>query len=270
MSFLVFACFMPYCLPMNNDLIIAVQKRVDEGVPARSVAFDWQGRRYWIKIALKAQNNSWHKVQNFFATLLGNAMLRVTVSRPLNEGLQDEAQRLERVAKRGVLVPDVVAQAPGWLLLSDIGPCLFDQLQQVENKEPLLIKAAEAMAGLHNVGGWHGTGQLRDMISAPDGRIGFIDFEENVGEVMSPLEAQARDILRLLISAVRFDVGDGALLQAMLNAYHQKSTVDVWGHLSKTLALMTPLAFVLKPFQQKLGRDLRHALLVYSALKKRS
>lgn len=255
---------------MDTDLIIAVQKCVDEGVPARSVAFDWQGQRYWIKIGLHSQTNTWHKVQNFCAGLLGNPLLRATVSRPFDEGLSDEEKRLQRVANRGVLVPEVVARQPGWLLLSDIGPCMFDLIEQSADKESLLLKAVQALADLHNAGGWHGTGQLRDMVLAKDARIGFIDFEENVGEAMEPVQAQARDLLRLLISAVRFDDGDGRLLQAMVKTYGECSSVNVWPVLGKTIKMMTPIVLLLKPFQKKLGRDLRHALLVYSALKKRS
>jgi len=252
---------------MTDDLTIAVQQCVDQGVPARSVPFDWKNQRYWIKIGLKSQENNWHKVQNFFAAILFNPVLRATVSLPLDEGLQGEARRLKRVAQRDVLVPVVVAQQPGWLLLSDIGPCLQSQLQTTEDKAGLILNAAQALSDLHQAGGWHGTGQLRDMIVGTDGRIGFIDFEECVGEAMDAPAAQARDIMRFLISAVRFDGGDGKLLTDILSIYRQNAPKEVWPHVASTLGLMKPLAFMLKPFEKKLGRDLRHALLVYNALK---
>ncbi len=253
---------------MKEALIIEVQLEVDKGVPARSVPFDWYGQRYWIKISLKSQANNWHRVQNFFAGLVGVGMLRATVSNAGEEGLQDEVSRLKRVAERGVLVPDVVATRPGWILLSDIGNSLFDEIQNCTDKPKLLCNAACAFAKLHNAGGWHGTGQLRDLVLSPDQEIGFIDFEENVGEAMDVDAAQARDVLRFLISSVRFDEGDGKLLETILNTYRENAPAHVWPQMRAALKLMKPVAFLLKPFQKKLGRDLRHALLVYSALQK--
>ena len=64
-------------------------------------------------------------------------------------------------------------------MLSDIGPSLFDHINQSDDKEALLNLAAQAMSKLHRAGGWHGTGQLRDMIY-DDGQIGYIDFEESI------------------------------------------------------------------------------------------
>ena len=252
---------------MEQDLIIATQQRVDEGVPARSVPFDWHGKRYWIKISLKSQKNTWHRLQNCFAILFRVPLLRATVSSSGDEGLSAECRRLERIAKRGVLVPKVVAQKPGWILLSDIGPCLYDQLNETDNKRDMLLLAARSMSKLHQANGWHGTGQLRDMIFA-DGQIGYIDFEENVGEAMETSAAQARDVLRFLISAVRYDTGDGQLLESLLHAYKEDAPKNVWPQIKTALKLMRPFACLLKPFQKNLGRDLRHALLVFNALKK--
>ncbi len=252
---------------MNNELISAVQACVDKGVPARSVPFDWDGARYWIKISLSSQKNNWHRLQNLFAGLTRTQILRSTISSSGQIGLDEEAARLERVAKRGVCVPCVIARKPGWVLLSDIGPCLFDVVNQTEDKTALLVLAVESLANLHQKGGWHGTGQLRDMIHCTDGKIGFIDFEEGVGEVMAREAAQARDVLRFLISIVRFDDGTGKLLEQVLSAYREKGPAEVWPHIKSGMRLIGPLAFILKPFQAKLGRDLREALLVYKALK---
>lgn len=252
---------------MEQELITAVQKTVDKGVGARSVPFDWQEKRYWIKIAIKSQMNNWHRVQNFFAALLGVPMLRATVSNAGDLGLDDEVRRLERVAGRGVLVPKVVAQKPGWILLDDIGVSLFSELEKSDCPDCLLKQAALAFADLHNAGGWHGTGQLRDLVVERDGKIGFIDFEESVGEAMDAKTAQARDILRFLISAVRFDAGDGKMLEMILQTYRKKGPDHVWPQMRSVLRLIRPIAFFLQPFHKKLGRDLRHALLVYNALK---
>lgn len=252
---------------MNKDLITAVQDKVDQGVGARCTAFNWNAELYWIKIALQPQKNNWHRLQNLLASLLGCPMLRATVSQAYDQGLTDEARRLHRVADRGVVVPRVVAQRPGWLLLDNIGSSLFDHVQQSETKQDLLCKGAAALARLHQNGGWHGTGQLRDMVLTPDNAIGFLDFEENVGEAMSPADAQARDILRFLISAVRFDQGDGELLRAILQAYKEHAPAEVWPPLQKVMKRASVLTSPLRPFKDKLGRDLRHALLVIQALK---
>jgi len=252
---------------MSKDMITAAQNHVDQGVGARNSPLMWDGQRYWVKIALKPQKNNWHRLQNLLAGILGCPMLRATVSHAYDQGLSDEARRLQRVAERGMIVPPVVAQRPGWLLLGDIGQSLFDHVQQSETKQDLLCQGACALAQLHQNGGWHGTGQLRDMVLTPDNQVGFLDFEENVGEAMPPADAQARDILRFLISAVRFDKGDGALLRAILQTYKQGAPDQVWPPLQKILKRASVLTSPLHPFKAKLGRDLRHALLVIQALK---
>ncbi|MDV7338022.1 hypothetical protein RYZ26_00345 [Terasakiella sp. A23] len=252
---------------MNDDLITAVQACVDKGVPARSVPFDWNGARYWIKISLASQKNIWHRLQDLVAFVTRAQIVRSTISASGQTGLDEEVARLKRVAERGVCVPQVIARKPGWVLLSDIGPCLFDAVNAADEKAPLLIQAIESLADLHQKGGWHGTGQLRDMITCPDGRIGFIDFEEGVGEVMAHEAAQARDVLRFLISIVRFDDGTGSLLEQVLAAYRAKAPKDVWPHVKSGMRLIAPLAVLLSPFEEKLGRDLREALLVYNAVK---
>lgn len=253
-----------------SKLINMVQKQVDQGVRARSVPLDWQGERYWIKIALQSQRNIWHRLQNIGAFLFRVPMLRATVSLAGAAGLEGEASRIKKIATRGVLAPKVVALQPGWLLLGDIGVSLFDQINQsadAEDKEKLLVLGARALSCLHAQGGWHGTGQLRDMIYA-GGEIGFIDFEESVGEVMSVVSAQARDLLRFLISAVRFDTGDGKLLETLVQTYETNAPQGVWAEIHSLLRVMGAVVFLLKPFHQKLGRDLRHAVLTYEALKK--
>lgn len=251
-------------------LIEAVQKQVDQGVLARCVPVDWEGKRYWIKIALQSQMNTWNRLQNFAAVLCRVPMLRATVSSSGEEGLKAEASHIKKVASRGALVPEVVAVNPGWILLSDIGVPLFDMVNETaraEEKEHFLMLGANALSSLHNMGGWHGTGQLRDMTHR-DGQIGFIDFEENVGEAMSPAAAQARDFMRFIISAVRFDSGDGKLLEKIVQAYEKKAPQAVWSEVRSLLRVLGVLVFLLKPFTSKLGRDLRHAVLTYEALKK--
>jgi len=253
-----------------SKLIEAVQKQIDQGVLARSVSIDWEGKRYWIKTALHSQMNTWHRLQDVAAFLFRVPMLRATISSSGEEGLKAEVSHIKKVAVRGVLVPEVVAVNVGWILLSDIGMPLFDLVDQapsVEEKEQFLTLGASSLSSLHNLDGWHGTGQLRDM-TYRDGQIGFIDFEENVGEAMRPAAAQARDLLRFLISAVRFDAGDGKLLEKIVQAYEKNAPQAIWPEVRSLLRVLGVLAFLLKPFRAKLGRDLRHAMLTYEALKK--
>ena len=155
---------------------------------------------FWIKIAIANQANGWHKTQNFFARLFACPMLRPTLSAPGQKGLDEEVRRLKRVREREVLVPEVVTRRPGWVLLEDIGQSLFQTLEQEKEQNrrtELLVHAAQSLAQLHQLKGWHGTGQLRDFVCGADNKIGFIDFEENVGDVMSLDDAQARDFYPL-------------------------------------------------------------------------
>ena len=91
----------------------------------------------------------------------------------------------------------MLAQGDDCLLLSDMGQTLAERLRRSRPEEArvLVSRAVEAIAAVHARGGYLGAPVARNLTVDAQGRIGFIDFEEDPGEVMPLADAQARDWL---------------------------------------------------------------------------
>ena len=127
--------------------------------------------------------------------------LRLPSLRPPRRRCGEEACRIERrrlheLAMHGVAVPEVVSCGHGFLVLSDMGCSMANELASAPHalREQLIEAAAAELAQVHARGGYVGQPLARNMTVNPDG-IGFIDLEEDPGEVMTLLQAQTRDWL---------------------------------------------------------------------------
>jgi len=255
--------------PAPTDDLATLAK---EGIPkARHRAFsvDWQGQKIWLKVSTPYNFYTWHKVQRAVAVLLGNPMLKPTVSIGGARGLEFEATRLMELKEKGVTVPNLIALTGEWLATNHIGTPLQDLLDQeadADKRKAILVDGARALAALHNENEWHGSGQVRDLILLDRGGIGFIDFEEDLLAVMSLAEAQARDVLLMLMSAARYAKDDSNPLHEMLAAYKDGAPETVWKPLKRIAGILGGLAAILRPFQAKLGRDAKQGLLAVDAL----
>jgi len=245
----------------------------EEGIPkARHRAFpvEWRGRKVWVKVPTPYNYYTWHKVQRAVAFLLGNAMLKPTVSIGGAEGLRCEADRLIALKRKGVAVPEVVALTDGWLATEHVGTPLQDLLDEETDpaaRAALLAEGAKALAGLHQKNEWHGSGQVRDLVLLDAGGVGFIDFEEDLLPVMTVAEAQARDVLMMLMSAARYAKEESNPLPDMLKAYKAGAPESVWPPLKRIAGVLRGLAALVRPFKDSLGRDAKQALFAIDALK---
>jgi len=259
-----------FVFPSPPDDLTAL---VEAGIPKarhRAFAVEWKGRKVWVKVTTPYNFYMWHRVQVVVATLLGNAMLKPTVSIGGAEGLRFEARRLCALKENGIAVPEVVALTEGWLATDHIGTPLQDLLDgepDERTRQIMLVRGALALADLHQKGEWHGSAQVRDLIVLEDGGIGFIDFEEDLLAEMSMAEAQARDVLLMLMSAARYARDDADPLPAMLAAYKEAAPASVWPPLGRVTGLLSGLASLLRPFNKRLGRDAKQALRAVDALK---
>lgn len=107
-----------------------------------------------------------------------------------------EQRRIAELARCDVRVPEVLSRGKGFLILSDLGPSLASELKGSPPalREQLIVAAARALARVHASGAYVGQPLARNVTVSPEG-IGFIDLEEDPGEVMPLLHAQARDWL---------------------------------------------------------------------------
>ena len=109
-----------------------------------------------------------------------------------------EARRLGELETQQVNVPRVIGQAGDTLVLSDTGDSFNACLRRVRDDparlDALVAAALAAIADGHRKGAYFGQPVPLNMTWA-DGRVGFLDFEEDPLEVMSLEQAQARDWL---------------------------------------------------------------------------
>ena len=74
--------------------------------------------------------------------------------------------------------------------------------------------------------------------------------------------------IRFMISAAKFDDGTGQVLDEIAAAYGDAAPVTVWKPVRNVVRRFGFLISLMRPFEKKLGRDLRHALYIYKSLKK--
>lgn len=103
----------------------------------------------------------------------------------------------------GFPVADVVFANQSVLVLTDVGDVTQKALTHTAAEDPvrhddLLVDLAQALGEVHRVGLCHGRPHPRDMFLR-DGRVGFLDFEEEPEAVMPLPMAQARDAWLLFL-----------------------------------------------------------------------
>ena len=116
-----------------------------------------------------------------------------------------EKRRLLELADKGVRVPEILAEGKEELLLSDLGLTLALRLRKADaaQAQALLQASIDAVAAAHRAGTYLGQPQARNIAVDEQDRIGFLDFEEDPGEVMSLAHAQCRDWLLFASGTVR-------------------------------------------------------------------
>jgi len=148
--------------------------------------------------------------------LVRAGLLRLDVLTPVpNPGgeaaIATEARRLRALGAAGLRVPAVLAQQPDGLLISDLGESgrppivLQERLDHAAAAGPSALLAVwreglDAIANVHAHGTYLSQAFDRNLVQCPDGRIGYIDFEDDPGETLPLAECQVRDWLSYLHS----------------------------------------------------------------------
>lgn len=114
-----------------------------------------------------------------------------------------EVARLRALAASGVRVPELIHQGDDYLVLRRIeGRPLQDQFT---GEAGMALRAfawgLDGLIDLHRRGQYLSQGFARNMLAAPDG-LWYVDFEDDPLQVMDLPDAQARDLLSYLLSAV--------------------------------------------------------------------
>lgn len=203
-------------------------------------------KRYWIKRAGKDFKNS------FQQAIAGHA-----------NPLRDEAAAIQALQRRGMRVPTVMHEEADFIVLSDIGESIQQQMQANEaGRSAYVEKVAATLTILHRAGGWHGNAMLRNFTMEGDA-IGMIDFEDTAHHRWSLTLRQAFDIWQVLYSAARFDGGEG-LARTFLSHYQPSSrSLRI---LRLIALLLSPLYLLLWGLKPWLKRDIRQAVVAIGAL----
>lgn len=218
---------------------------------------------YWAKRAAKAEMNAWHDLQHFLYRTLRIKLFQPTGADDPVAALAGEAERLDHLRRHGFRTPEVARLTPEYVLLSDAGREVNEVMRSADasTRTALVRQCAVMLARLHRAGLWHGRASLRDFVLDAQNELGFIDCEEDASGLGS--WAQPRDVMLFCQSVAKFSE-DGSLLQEALAAY---DCAPVKSKLTTALRLMSPLAWILRPFREKLGRDLRQMVDVCAAVK---
>lgn len=157
----------------------------------------------WIKRQGTENSSWWISLQAFLAKLLPYSFLKPSPLLKPAAMMAREIRRMERFAEKGFPVAEIVYASDTAIVLGDVGPTVEVMLKGLKNASPaendaLLVKATEALGALHATGLCHGRPHVRDFFLR-DGRIGFMDFEEEPDTVMPLTTAQARDIWLLFL-----------------------------------------------------------------------
>lgn len=160
----------------------------------------------WVKRYDTECPRLWTKTQGLLARLFRLPFLRPSLQRDRQAMVDREVRRIAAFAAKGLPVPRVLYRSGSALVLSDAGPTIHARLAALKTDDPvrhddLLVTCAADLGVLHAMGFCHGRPHPRDLF-LQEGRVGFMDFEEEPEAVMPVATAQARDLWLLFLHLV--------------------------------------------------------------------
>lgn len=230
---------------------------------------DYHQESIWLKRRSPSKATGWHKLLSVLTALIPIPVFRPTVIHDAQDTLVNQAQRLQLFAARQLAVPEVLIITPNYMVTRDVGDDLKSCLDKEEREEVrtyLLDQAMEAIIAMHAVKLCHGRPFLRDM-TYHEGKVFFLDLEENPLSVMSLAEAQARDVWLFLNSVATYCAKDSFILSHLFERYKQSASPETLKALKKMVFLLKPLRFFAEHLLALVrSRDLNRAVKANKAL----
>lgn len=229
-------------------------------------------RTVWIKRYGTEKVNMWYWPHRLLSPLLP-PFFRAGPLRSPDEMIGQEVVRIERFMLKGVQVPEVLYRAGATLILSDLSPSVHAKLAAIRETdavghEALLVETAAALGRIHAAGLCHGRPHPRDL-TVVDGRIGFLDFEEDPEAVMPLADAQARDIWILFFQLTRRTLQGEPTLDRAYRAWSKAAPAEArvaLGRLIRLAARFLPAARLIG--RVHMGSDLRRFIVATGYLEK--
>jgi tRNA A-37 threonylcarbamoyl transferase component Bud32 len=211
-----------------------------------------EGRPAWCKHYGGGNRRLRLGLLDWVVRAIGVPVLRPPPRHAGDAGRRVEQRRLQALRAAGVHVPEVLAAGDGFLVLGDMGSTLAGRLRQADPDQAghLLAAAAQALAEVHASGLYLGQPLARNITLDEAGRIGFLDFEEDPGEVLSTAQAQARDWLVFAAGVARHAPSDEERLARTIGHALVRVPPEARGLLATSVGR---LGF-LRPLTARLGR----------------
>lgn len=229
------------------------------------VRIEYNQQLFWMKRRPLSKKKAWHYVQGIVSQWVAVPFFYPTVSLGGPESLLYEAEQLRLFSERNIPVPRVIAVTDEFLITEDGGVQLHRHLKKLTDQAEikcLLDRAVGLVSQTHQAGLCHGRPSLSDMILHND-VISMIDLEENPLQVMSLVEAQARDIWLFLLGVARYSPKNGSLLTHLFQTYQQGISSDINHALQRMVKKLRPVRIIVESLLKPLlGRDVLGAIMV--------
>jgi tRNA A-37 threonylcarbamoyl transferase component Bud32 len=213
---------------------------------------------YWLKKSAPARGIFRYYVLNIFSSILSAPLLKAVPQKGGQVALDTESKRIKLLKLNGIIVPNIIAEDSGWLLLENLGDSIIHRMKQ--NRDDLelvryLFKIClTGVKELHLKGQYLSQGFVRNILQINQSdEVGFIDFEDDPLDVLTLEQAQARDLLLFVNSTARFFVKDDDYFNQQIHQFlkgHNKEVVDNIKQTNSKMLWITKL-----PFQKLLGHD---------------
>lgn len=223
------------------------------------------GARFWIKRFDRDDRALYKALHRVVALMPLPPSMRPSPTVDARGAVERELRKAAGFAEAGFPVPDIIFSNDRLTVARHAGETVSTRLDALRPNDAaaydaLLMRCAETLGAAHAAGLCHGRPHPRDMILAGDGKIGFMDFEEEPEAVMPLATAQARDcwLLFLVLADLALAQETGASAFAL---YRSLAPADAVGQLQHLVRLWHGMLNPLRRLNlTKPGADLRRML----------
>lgn len=214
-------------------------------------------RQVWLKHYGDSSRRFTLALLDWFVRRLSIESLRPPRHSKGDQALCIEVRRLNQLKAADVHVPDVLGRGRATLVLADLGASLSRCLKRVsadpDARDRLVARAIDAIADVHAKGLYLGNPAPRNMTFAND-CIGFLDFEEDPGEIMALESAQTRDWLLFLYDVVPHYPMRHVELAGLLQAGLERANPEVRRGVLNAGSKLQRIVCMVRPFMKRNGK----------------
>lgn len=235
------------------------------------------GEQLWLKKAGARNSLARYRLMGILARLLRLPLLTPVPNLGGERAIATEARRLRDLAALGIHVPELLAVQRDALLLRHLGipgmptPSLANEMRDAVPAGAAAVLALwqqglAAVEQVHAAGSYLSQAFARNMVRCADGAVGFIDFEDDPGEVLSLALCQTRDALCFAHSSALALHEAGALAAArpLWAAWVARGSPAMQAALAQSAQRLSALRHL--PTTRRLGRDLQRARAAHDLL----